>query len=253
MRNLTRICCSRLVWRNALATVVLALPALCTELLADDKPPAKPATKALDDALLDELDNELLEGAGNLKKRPDGQPKMPSETPEPAPPEGENVAAPDEGGDPLMRIGQHMRKVEELIGKRTQRTDAQQMQQRIVQELAQLIEEAQKQQSAQQQSSSKSKQSQKTGQRQKVQQPASAQGGKDSGKPAQDSSDRLGKSPDTKVDLEARRGLMKNAWGHLPAHDREQMSQNPPERFLPQYELLIERYYKRLATEQSSK
>ena len=43
---------------------------------------------------------------------------------------------------------------------------------------------------------------------------------------------------------------MKDAWGHLPQHAREQMLQNSPERFLPQYELLIEQYYKRLAEEQ---
>ena len=46
---------------------------------------------------------------------------------------------------------------------------------------------------------------------------------------------------------------MKDSWGHLPAKTREQMLQNSPERFLPQYELMIEKYYKRLAEEQSSK
>jgi hypothetical protein len=46
---------------------------------------------------------------------------------------------------------------------------------------------------------------------------------------------------------------MKDTWGHLPARAREQMLQNPPERFLPQYELMIERYYKRLAEQQTGR
>ena len=41
--------------------------------------------------------------------------------------------------------------------------------------------------------------------------------------------------------------LMKDVWGQLPVHDREQMRQDAPEQFLPKYELLIEKYYKRLA------
>ena len=43
---------------------------------------------------------------------------------------------------------------------------------------------------------------------------------------------------------------MKDVWGQLPAREREQMLQSPPEQFLPKYELLLEKYYKRLAEEQ---
>jgi hypothetical protein len=43
--------------------------------------------------------------------------------------------------------------------------------------------------------------------------------------------------------------LLKDAWGNLPEREREQMLQAPAEKFLPKYELLIERYYKRLAEE----
>jgi len=39
-------------------------------------------------------------------------------------------------------------------------------------------------------------------------------------------------------------------WGQLPAKAREQMMQSPPEKFLPKYELLTEKYFKRLAEEQ---
>jgi len=47
--------------------------------------------------------------------------------------------------------------------------------------------------------------------------------------------------------------LMKDVWGQLPQHDREQMSQSAPEQFLPKYELLIEKYYKRLAEQQKDR
>ena len=63
----------------------------------------------------------------------------------------------------------------------------------------------------------------------------------------------MGKAEDARPDPELVKGMMKDTWGHLPAQAREEMLQNSPERFLPQYELLIERYYKRLAEEQTSK
>ena len=44
--------------------------------------------------------------------------------------------------------------------------------------------------------------------------------------------------------------MMKDVWGQLPERAREQMLQSPPEKFLPKYELLIEKYYQRLAEEQ---
>ena len=47
--------------------------------------------------------------------------------------------------------------------------------------------------------------------------------------------------------------MMKDSWGHLPPRVREQMLQNTPEQFLPQYELMIEKYYQRLAEERPTK
>ena len=175
---------------------------------ADTSRVKKPAGQELDDALLNDLDNELLEGAGDLKNRPKGKPVESGpadDVPPPMPAEGEDVGAPGEEGDPLVRIGQQMRRVEQLISKRTQRTDSEQTQQRIVAELAKLIDEAQKQ-SAAQQSSAQSKKSQKTGKRQMVQQPATSKPGNNSNKPTKDSTDRLGKAENAQTNLEARKG-----------------------------------------------
>jgi hypothetical protein len=219
--------------------------------------PKKPAQPPLDDALLQDLDNELLEGAGDLKKRPAVKsekvgPKGEKRPAQPA--DGEDVGVSTQDDDPLFHISQEMRSAEGLIPEHAKRLDAEQLQRRVVEDLARLIEQAE-QQRAQQQSSSKDKKGQQTRKRQSVQQPKSAGvgGSKNSNQPAKDSSERLGKSEAAHPDPEMIKGLLKDSWGNLPAKDRDQMLQNPPERFLPQYELLIERYYRRLAEEQSSK
>ena len=56
-----------------------------------------------------------------------------------------------------------------------------------------------------------------------------------------------GDEPDGNVDMDRMRELIKGLWGELPAHQREQMLQLPIEEFLPKYELLIEKYFRRLS------
>jgi hypothetical protein len=257
-------------WVAALAafTVMTMIAATCSRGVA-----AEPGTKqepsadkkasrpALDDALLKDLDNELLEGAGDLKDKPKPKPKSTggkqpeAEKPLRQPDDGEDVGIPSADADPLVRISQEMRSVENLISEQARHGDARQMQQRVVDDLARLIDQAEKQ-GGQKQSSSNNKKQQGTAKRQSVQQPKQQPGGKsgkDSSKPAQDSTDRLGKAEPARPDPEMMKGLMKDAWGHLPPKAKEQMMQTSPERFLPQYELMIEKYYQRLAEEQSSK
>jgi hypothetical protein len=212
------------------------------------------AAKSVDDALLDDLDNELLGGVGDLKKRPranapEGQPAGKTAT---APPDGEDVGTPSAEHDPLGHISQQMRRAERLIPERSKRADTEQVQRKIVDDLARLIDQVE-QQRAQQQSSKKSKQ-QASGKRQRVRQPKSSsanQAGKNSDKPAADSTDRLGQAEAARPDPELFKGLLKDSWGNLPERERELMMQMSRERFLPQYELLIERYYRRLAEERS--
>ena len=221
----------------------------------DKKPADKKARKSqssLDEALLRDLDNELLEGAGDLQ-RPTARPaKADDAEPADAPPvDGEDIGMPSEDADPLARISQEMRQAENLIPKKSAAAPAQKLHQQIIKDLDKLIEQAAKQSAKQ--GSSQQQKSQKTSQRRLVQQPNSPRPGKRSNKPAQDSTDQLGKAETARPDPQEMKGLMKDAWGHLPPHAREQMLQNSPERFLPQYEVLIERYYKRLAEEQAAK
>jgi hypothetical protein len=55
---------------------------------------------------------------------------------------------------------------------------------------------------------------------------------------------------DARTELADRDELVKRLWGHLPERAREQMLQSYSGEFLPQYELELEKYYRRLAEEQ---
>jgi hypothetical protein len=149
-----------------------------------------------------------------------------------------------------------MRSIEQLMPKSGSRAHAETLQQRVVEDLARLIEQAEAQRARQQSSSQKNKSSSSSRQRSAVKQPkpgAAGQSSQESNQSAKDSTDRLGEAKTARPDAETLKGMMKDSWGHLPPKAREQMLQNSPERFLPQYELLIEKYYQRLAEEQRSK
>lgn len=55
--------------------------------------------------------------------------------------------------------------------------------------------------------------------------------------------------PTTPVTPRGRSKLLEEAWGSLPAQQRQQLRAASPDAFLPQYSRLIEDYYKRLAEE----
>lgn len=216
------------------------------------KAASKPASS--DDALLKDLDNELLEGAGDLsgpksKKSGDKKPTS-SESNEEDP-----AGMPDVDHDPLTSIGERMRSLESLIPEHARRREAEALQAGIVDDLRQLIEQAQ-QQRAKQQAAAVGKEKNESNRRKGVQPPkptVSRNPGQDSRQAGKDGAQSVGKNENERPDPKAMQGLMKDTWGHLPARAREQMLQNPPERFLPQYELMIERYYKRLAEQQTGR
>ncbi len=265
MRMTINACWAATRPRLVRGAVLLVMSAASVAVSYAAEPAAKPADSAkkkptaagLDDALLKDLDNDLLEGAGDLKNAPKAQPSKPRAADEPSAEAknevGEDVGEPGEHDDPLSRISQEMRASEDYIREQVKRAAAEKVQRRIVDDLAKLIDQVEKQSAQQSSSSEKEKKSQKTGKRRMVQQPKSGQQHHDSNNPAKDSTDRLGKAETAKPDPRALKEMAKDSWGHLPAHAREQMSQNWPERFLPQYELMIERYYKRLAEEQNTR
>lgn len=250
-------------------TFVLMLGPAPWTLAQDDAAPQvekKKPTSDLDKELLEGLGEDLLDGLPDLgpAKKPE-QPK--TKDGEAGPPKGSDIEGPGiegadgedigqagESNDPLTRIGQQMRKVENRIAQHDASDGTQQLQDEIITGLDKLIEQAKQQQNSPQNSSSKKKPG---SQRSKVKQSDQTAGqkpgdgsGKTSNKPSQDSSDRLGADAQSKVDMQQMRDLIKDVWGNLPERMREQMNQDAVEEFLPKYRLQIEEYFKRLAEEQ---
>ena len=180
----------------------------------------------------------------NQATKPTGKPDAPSPIID-----GEDVGGAEE--DPLARVGRQMRAVEGLIERQDSADETAHLQKRIVSDLAKVIEQLESQ-SQKPSNSKQSSQQQKTAERKPVKQPgnSSQPGDKPNEKPPSDSTDRLGKNDVQRVDMDQMKGLLKDLWGQLPLRDREQMLQSSPEQFLPKYELLIEKYYKRLAEQQ---
>jgi len=270
------------VLNNAvLAGLSLAMLFACSAALAGEaqqsarKSAAQPAAKSsgerghekrgaepsLDEQLLKDLDNDLLPAGDDLprKRPPAGDGQAPSGDESKKPEEGADAADAGEDigqsgeQDPLGRISDKMRQAERLIERRQSPEKTEQLHEQIVSDLAKLIEQMRKQ--AQQQQQQKSKKDQKTAQREKIQQPKGMTNDSKeaSSTPAQDSTDKVRKNDPRRPDMAEMKNLMKDVWGQLPEHDREQMLQTPFEQFLPKYELLIEKYYKRLAEKQKDR
>jgi len=260
---------SYLRWARLLAAVLaIAAGAVASSSAADkdtssapskaQKAPAKPVVSktsevsdssiSTDAELFKDLDNELLEGVGEApagkQRTADAASDLPAEE------AGEDIGAKEQ--DPLTRVGKQMRAAESLIEQRRPAEGTERLQQKIIDELAQIIAQVEEQQKKATSAETKSKAS---AQRKQVKQPAGAGGepGENaSNKPARDSSAQSRKDHVERPDMDRMQGLMKDLWGQLPAKAREQMLQSSPDQFLPKYEIQIEKYYKRLAEEQKS-
>jgi len=205
--------------------------------LGGEKPARKPAADPQPSQPAgSDLDDELLKGLGGEKKpqpKPDAKP-------------GEKPAA---GDDPIAKVTEEMRAAQELM-RRTRRDEAlRPKQEEIVRQLDDLIKQIKQRQQQQQSSSSSSQQQQPQAQaRQQVKQPGQpGQSPATQDAPARDSSDELRRRDPSKVDMAKMQEMLKDIWGQLPPRIREQMLQSGAEKFLPEYELLIEQYFKTLA------
>ncbi len=249
--------------RWLIAALLVAAASSCA-LAADSaggNVPAKPAAKmpTLDQRLSDELDRELLQDLPASTPSRGKQPSVqqPSEKPRGSESdldrqlrdrlrEGEDLG--EKSSDPFLTASRRMRTVEERIGQKDIAEATQRMQQQIVSDLALLIEQAKQQCSGGQcNNPGAAKPGGKPG------------GGKKGGtgdnagtkRSAKESTERIGKSAAAEAELEALKTMLKEVWGQLPPKLREQMQSGMAEQFLPQYEALIEAYYKRLAEDRS--
>jgi hypothetical protein len=206
----------------------------------------RPAQVSTDEDLLKELDAEDEPSIGPSKSQP-----------------GDDLG---EAADPLTRIGSKMRHAVTLIDREKLSAETTALQDEIVKDIDELIKQQKKKmQQQQQQSSSQQQKDQQQSSRSNVkpqgkqaqqQRPQQNQGGgeQQSKQAAKESSDEVRKNEqkEVKLDPAAQDELLKRVWGLLPEKDREQMRQAAGDQFLPEYESLIIRYFRRLAEEEDS-
>lgn len=157
---------------------------------------------------------------------------------------GEDVGlGPDD--DPLSRIASLMRRAEQRTAQADASAETRKLQEKIVDDLDELIKQVRRQQKKQSSASGRQQQSQRS----KATQPSKPG---QSGQPAssganRDSTDRVGRADAQQVDMDDVTNRLKDLWGHLPVRLREEMINSLGEQFLPKYEVQIEKYFKRLA------
>ncbi len=220
----------------------------------DPKPTSAPGAAdrgtSLDDKLLDDLNNELLDGLDAVPSKTNSK----SNDGEPASDldrqllrqlgEGEDLG--EETSNPLISISRRMRAAEGLIAQRDTSERTQRLHKEIVADLDVLIEQLKKQcSSGQCAGGGEKKPKGKPGSGSK----AGTGENQGNNRAAKDSTPRIGRSGDSRADLDRMKAMLNEVWGHLPAKVRDQLQSSAPEEFLPKYEKLIEEYYKRLAEE----
>jgi hypothetical protein len=233
-------------------------------LYAGDEPTeqAKPAS-TLDQQLLEGLDNALLKGLDDApsktakattsdqtnaaKKLNTPSSKSPLDDDllrELGGKGGEDFDAEPASQDPLVGIGRRMRSVQSRLIDQKLDDGTSQMQQRILEDLAALLQECKKcQGGGNGKPGSKSGKGSQGGKSPAAQAPSDA---------ALNSSDKLRNRNTEQGNQGSRAGAMKESWGNLPQHVRDRLTNVNADAFLPKYELLLEKYFKRLGEADSA-
>jgi hypothetical protein len=242
------------------ASVFAAPPAAtATSSSTSNDTPSSPAagSESLGEKLLDDLNPSLFSPPAASPKSNSPPTSVPQARPTfnkrivpdlSDPVDGEDLGQPS-GSAALARIEEQMQAAQSLLHQAKSPDRAGQAQQQVVADLDALIEQLSKQcQGGACQSSGPSKPSSQRSQTAGAK-PAAKPG--HGSAPARDSTTRIGRNDPGAVDLGDREQLVKDFWGQLPPHAREQLLQSNSEEFLPQYELEIEQYYRRLSAEPS--
>ena len=159
----------------------------------------------------------------------------------------------------VVRIVAELRAAEEGLAARQTGEATQSAQARAIDELARLIEAAKKQRSrSPSDSSSESQSSQPTGSQSSAGEASSSPSagpGSTAGQAqanrqgkADESSDRVpGSQKPNDVVRDFRFEIVRDAWGHLPPRLRDQILNAGSDRYLPEYDSLVRRYFESLA------
>lgn len=153
--------------------------------------------------------------------------------------------------DPIIK---EMQRASKLIADQKTAKEAQQVQQQVVKDLEDLIRQVVESspQNSLQQPRPDSQQQQDQQRQQKKKNGQQGTGSQQTGNqlsqgPARQSTDRQNKGKVTSGQLSDRNAYIKDAWGHLPPAMRQQLLNIYTEKFLPQYEEQVRRYYEALA------
>lgn len=151
---------------------------------------------------------------------------------------------------PIEPIIKEMERAGKLIEKQDGGKEVQQVQKQVVEDLEKLIrlvEQAPKtsmrlqNQNNQQQQEQQQKRQDREGMQKQNNENQLSQG------PARQSTDRQNEGQATPGNLNDKSNYAKDAWGHLPPAMRQQLLNIYTEKFLPQYEDQVRRYYEALA------
>lgn len=239
-----------------LASVLLAAATLFSATRADAQGVPQ---RSLDDELLKELGGDLLDELDS-RKQPDGEDEpVPandqSETERPAAALRRQLgaAAVTDSDQPLVAVGETMREVQSQLRQGDLGPGTQQRVREIVDRLDEMIA-----QMRQRRQSGGSSTAQQVASRQEVTQPRQQTEpdrrppSPNQPKPAQTSDAKPGQATGKAADMQQMRAVLRELWGRLPERARQQMLELPVEEFLPQYEAMIEEYFRRLAEEKGN-
>ncbi|MEX2309277.1 MAG: hypothetical protein WD738_16875 [Pirellulales bacterium] len=211
-------------------------------------------TQSSEPSGIESLGRELLDDlTPDVLRQPETPPRNPASHSPHFDDLGEDIGQPS-GPLSLTRVRQSMQHAEALLAHQQSagRTDTLQQaaatQQEVVDQLDKLIAELSKQ--CQGGQCEPSDQPPKPNQRSQSKPGKSGSSAGRGQTAARDSTTRLDGASADPVDKADINALVKDLWGHLPERSREQMLQSFSEEFLPQYELEIEQYYRRLSEEQ---
>jgi hypothetical protein len=277
----TRQCVLRLV---ACACLLMPIARLfAADVGVGNGPASKEKQSSLDEELLKGLDNALLEGLEEApSKTAEGQGRRvikageradtnvdstddKSKQPSKVAPHtkktsslddqlldalgGDGIVAPGREKDALTGIGRRMRNVESRLAAQRLDDQTKEMQQKILDDLGALMQECKKQC----QGGGNGKPGSKSGKGSQGSQSGKNPATQAPNDTARNSTDKLRSRTTERGQRGTLVGAMKESWGNLPERARQELSNTNTDVFLPKYELMLEKYFKRLSEADSEK
>ncbi|REJ68598.1 MAG: hypothetical protein DWQ31_07505 [Planctomycetota bacterium] len=258
----------RVIIATAMAVFLSAATAGQVALGQQDGPPA---SEPADEVELDSLDDELFEG---LDEELDGEIDLePSDRENLGDGEDVDLGGGDGGqdgadlgaeADRATKIGEIMRRVEELLAEKDLSPETREKQEQIVKELTDWLKELHRQrQQSQSQSQNQQQDQQQQARRNKPnpgqqqtpgnQQPTGGSQAATQPQPTEgeESDEELRDIAQKEVLLDLLRDSIDEFWGDLPERERERLRQMADVELLPEYAPLIRKYYQRLAEDEN--